>query len=90
MLGNTINDGDTVIIAIKTGRVASLVRAYARSTEFKPQFAGGAPCNMVEVEYSSLHKFWLPASHVVKISDDMLPEKRREKLNDTKEAVVRT
>jgi hypothetical protein len=53
----------------------------------RPQFAGGLSIPMVEVEWSNISRYWLPARQVIGLPDNMLPEKRKEKLNDTKEAV---
>jgi len=86
-LGNQIEIGDTVIIAVRSGRTATLGRAYVKQTKLRPQFQGGTPTNMIEVEWSNVHRYWMPARNVIKLPDDMLPEKRREKLNGTKEAV---
>jgi len=86
-IGNQINEGDTVIVAIRSGNTASLGRAFVKQMKVKPQFAGGAPSNMIEVEWSNIHRYWMPSRHVLKIPEEMLPEKRREKLNDTNEAV---
>lgn len=87
-LGNHVQEGDTVLIAIRSGRTASLSRAFVDKVDLRPQFAGGMPTNMVYVRWSNLSKYWLPASHVVKLPDDMLPEKRKEKLKDVEEGVV--
>lgn len=86
-LGNNVDIGDTVIIAVKSGRTATLGRAFVKNAKFKPQFAGGAPSNMLEVEWSNIHRYWMPARNVIKIPDEMLPEKRREKLNESEEGV---
>lgn len=86
-LGNQIEIGDTVIIAVRSGRTATLGRAFVKQMKLRPQFQGGAPTNMIEVEWSNVHRYWMPARNVVKIPDEMLPEKRREKLNGTKEAI---
>lgn len=86
-LGNHVEKGDTVIIAMRSGRSATISRGYIVSTALKPQFAGGIPTNMVEVEWSNIHKLWMPARHVVRIPNDMLPEKRKERLNDVEEGV---
>lgn len=53
----------------------------------RKQFAEGGLVPMVLVEWSNIHKYWMPARHVVKLPDEMLPEKRREKLNATEEAI---
>lgn len=86
-LGNQVSEGDTVIIAIRSGRTATLGRAFVKQMKLKPQFAGGAPSNMIEVEWSNIHRYWMPARNVIKIPEEMLPEKRKEKLNGTSEAV---
>jgi hypothetical protein len=86
-LGNNVDVDDTVIIAVRSGKYATLGRAFVIDKAFRPYFSGGQPTNMIRVEWSNLHKFWIPASKVLRVSDDMLPEKRREKLNETEEAV---
>ena len=85
-LGNTIELGDTVIIAVRSGRTATLGRAFVKQMVLKPQFAGGTPTNMLEVEWSNIHRYWIPARNVIKLPEEMLPEKRREKLNGVSEA----
>ena len=89
-LGNHVETGDTVIIPIRQGRTASLSRGFVRDSMIKPQYSGGALVPHVFVEWSNLHKYWIPAKRVVKIPDDLLPEKRQEKLNATEEAIVVT
>lgn len=86
-LGNKVEVDDTVIIPIKSGRTAGLGRGYVKSAEMRPQFSGGSLVPMLLIEWSNIHKYWFPAKRVVKIPHEMLPEKRREKLNDTQEAV---
>ena len=86
-LGNDVEIDDTVLLALRSGRYAQLGRGFVKNAEVKPQFRGGVPTNMLEVEWSNIHRFWIPASKVVKLPDDMLPEKRREKLNETEEAI---
>lgn len=86
-LGNQVSIGDTVIIAVRSGRTATLGRAYVKDAALKPQFAGGLNTNMLEIEWSNIHKYWMPASKVVRIPDEMLPERRITKLNDTEEGV---
>lgn len=86
-LGNPVEVGDTVLIAIRSGRTATLGRGYVKAAELKPQFAGGVATNMLEIEWSNIHRYWMPARHVVKLPPEMLPEKRREKLNETEEAI---
>lgn len=86
-LGNDVNEGDMVVIAIKVGKYASLGRAVVLKTELRKQYEYGMPTNMVHVEWSSIHKYWLPARNVIKLSDDMLPEKRKEKLDNVSEGV---
>lgn len=86
-LGNQVDVGDTVIIAVKSGRTAILGRAFVKQTGMKRQFGAGALVSMVEVEWSNIHRYWMPARNVIHIPEEMLPEKRREKLNDTKEAI---
>ena len=89
-LGNHVGVGDTVIIPIRQGRTASLSRGFVRDMKMKPQYTGGALVPHVMVEWSNLHVYWMPAKRVVKIPDDVLPEKRKDKLNATAEAVVVT
>lgn len=86
-LNNEVNVGDTVIIAVKSGKVATLTRAFVKQAVLKPQYSGGAPTNMLEIEWSNLNRFWIPARHVISLPDSMLPEKRREKLNDVEEGI---
>ena len=86
-LGNNVDVGDTVIIAVRSGRTATLGRAYVRQAEMRPQFTGGVATNMVMVEWSNLHKYWIPASKVLRLPDEMLPEKRRERLKDVEPGV---
>ena len=89
-LGNHVGVGDTVIIPIRQGNTASLSRAFVQDTKMKPQYAGGALVPHVFVEWSNLHRYWMPAKRVVKIPDDLLPEKLKEKLYAAEEAVVVT
>lgn len=86
-LGNNVDIDDTVLISIRSGRTATLSRGFVRDVKMKKQFATGPLVPMVEVEWSNIHKYWMPARHVVALPDNMLPEKRREKLDDTEEAV---
>ncbi len=86
-LGNEVNVDDTVLISIRSGRTATLGRGYVKEAKMKKQFATGPLVPMVLVEWSNIHKYWMPARHVVTLPDDMLPEKRRERLNATEEAV---
>ena len=86
-LGNSVDVGDTVIIAIRSGRTATLGRAFVKNAGMRKQFREGPLVNMVEVEWSNLHKYWMPARNVIRIPDEMLPEKRREKMNGTEEAI---
>ena len=86
-LGNHVDVGDTVLIAVRSGRNAILGRAFVKKAELKIQFSGGEPSNMLEVEYSNVSRFWIPARNVVKLPDELLPEKRRERLNETQEGV---
>lgn len=86
-LGNPVNVDDTVLIAIRTGKTATLARAFVKDAKLKPQFPDAPPSNMIEVEWSNLHRYWMPARNVVRIPDEMLPEKRKEKLDGTEEAV---
>lgn len=86
-LGNTVEVDDTVLIALRSGRRATLGRAFVKETAMRKQFAEGGLVPMVLVEWSNIHKYWMPARHVVKLPDEMLPEKRREKLNATEEAI---
>jgi hypothetical protein len=87
-LGNNIAEGDTVIIAVKQGKYAMLSRGYVKQIGMKKMFGDGDPVAHVEVEWSNLHKFWIPASKVISVPDNMLPEKRREKLEETNEAEI--
>ena len=83
--GNIIQLGDKVVIATIEGkRIPAIATGFVTAMELRKQFANGGLVPMVQVEY--LVKFWLPASKVVKISDEMIPENRREKLNATEEA----
>lgn len=86
-LGNDVHEGDTVIVAIKSGRTATLGRAWVLQEELRPQYAGGTPANMLQIKWSNFHIYWIPASHVVKIPDEMLPEKRKEKLDNVNEGI---
>lgn len=86
-LGNQVDVGDTVLLALRSGRVAQFGRGFVKSAEFKPQFRDGASTWMLLVEWSNLHKYWMPASKVVRLPDEMLPEKRKEKLNGTEEGI---
>ena len=87
-LGNKVGTGDTVIIAVKQGRTAGLGRGFVKDMAMRKQFTDGPLVEMVLVEWSNIHKYWMPAKRVVKIPDEMLPEKRRQKLNDTEEGIV--
>lgn len=87
LLGNNVDNGDLVIIAVKEGKYAKLSRAFVKDTAMKKQFIDAEHIPMVYVEYSNIVKFWTPANRVLKITDEMSPEKRREKLNATEEAV---
>jgi hypothetical protein len=87
-LGNDVEVGDTVLVALKSGRTATLGRGYVLAHEFKPQYAGGLATNMLLIEWSNIHKYWIPASKMVKLPDYMLPEKRKADLEDTPEGVV--
>lgn len=86
-LGNDVQIDDTVLIAIRSGRTATLGRGFVKDMAMRKQFATGPLVPMVQVEWSNIHKYWMPARHVVSLPHDMLPEKRREKYNDTEEAV---
>ena len=86
-LGNEVNADDTVLISIRSGRTSTLGRGYVKEVKMKKQFATGPLVPMVLVEWSNIHKYWMPARHVVALPDDMLPEKRREKLNNVKEGI---
>lgn len=86
-LGNKVGTGDTVLIAVRSGRAALLARAYVKDMRMGKQYNDGPLLPQVLVEWSNLHKFWMPAKRVVKLPDEMLPEKRREKLNATEEAI---
>lgn len=87
-LGNKVQVGDTVLLAVKFGRTAKISRGYVKDMEMKRQFRDGPMTNMVYVEWSNIHKYWIPAKHVAMIPNELLPEKRREKLHATAEAVV--
>lgn len=89
-LGNNVDVGDTVLIAVRSGRTATLGRGFVKQTAMRKQFATGPLAPMVEVEWSNIHKYWMPARHVVALPDSMLPEKRRDKRNDAEEAVQPT
>lgn len=86
-LGNPVEEDNMVIIAITEGRTAKLSRAIVKETKMRPQFQGGIAIPMVYIEYSNLTRFWLPANRVLTLTDNMLPEKRREKYNATEEAI---
>mgnify|MGYP006892914720 CR=1 FL=1 len=86
-LGNNVATGDTVLVAMRAGRTATLGRGFVKDMKMRKQFATGPLVAMVEVEWSNIHRYWMPARHVVYLPPEMLPEKRREKLNDTEEAV---
>ena len=82
-LGNVIEVGDTVIIAVKSGKYAVLGRAYVRAMENRQQFGDGHLVPMIKVEFSNISNFWLPARNVIKLLPDMVPENRRQKLHET-------
>lgn len=86
-LGNDIHEGDAVVIAIRAGRTASLSRGKVLKEEVRPQFAGGTPTNMVQIEWSSIHKYWVPARHVLGLAPYMIPEIRRRELNNVQEGI---
>lgn len=86
-LGNQVNVGDTVLIPIKEGRTAKIGRGYVRDMRMGKQWAEGALIPQVMIEWSNIHKYWLPANRVVALPESMLAEKRREKLNGTEEAI---
>ena len=86
-LGNVIEVDDTVIIALRSGKYATLGRAYVRELKLRPQFAGGVPTPMIRVEWSNINNFWLPARNVFKMIPEMLPENRRKKYDNTEEGV---
>lgn len=87
-LGNKVSTGDTVLLAVKFGRSAKISRGFVRDMKMGRRFANGPLENMVFVEWSNIHKYWMPAKHVAMIPTELLPEKQREKLNATAEAVV--
>ena len=87
-LENDVKVGDTVLIATRAGRTASIGRGFVVEAAMKRQFRDGPLVNMVKVEWSNIHKYWMPASKVVAIPPEMLPEKRREKKLNAEEGVV--
>lgn len=86
-LGNNVSTGNTVLISIRSGRTATLGRGFVKDMKMGRQFREGALTPMVLIEWSNIHKYWMPARHVVSLPDNMLPEKREEKLNETEEAI---
>lgn len=86
--GKRVELDDFVLIAIRSGKGADLTTGIVKSIEFRPQFRGGVSTNMVLVEWSNIHKYWMPASKVVVLPDSMIPEKLQEKLDATKEGVI--
>jgi hypothetical protein len=87
-LGNKVTVGDTVLLARREGRTANLSRGFVKDMKMGRIFRDGALTNMVLVEWSNLHMYWLPAKRVAMIPAELLPEKRREKKLDAEEAVV--
>lgn len=87
-LGNDIQLDDMVIFPRKQGRYAMLAGGYVRDMEQRRQFKDGQMVPMVKIEYSNVHEYWYPASKIVRIPEDMIPEIRREKLNATAEAII--
>lgn len=86
-LGNVIEVGDTVIIALRSGKYATLGRAFVKEVKLRPQFKGGVPTPMINVEWSNIHNFWMPARNVFKLLPEMIPENRRKKYDNTEEGV---
>ena len=86
-LGNVIEVDDTVIVAVRSGRVATLGQAYVKEMKLRPQFQGGAICPMINVQWSNIHNFWMPARNVIKLMPEMIPENRRKKYDDTEEGI---
>ncbi len=86
-LGNVIEIDDTVIVAVRSGRVATLSRAFVKDMKLRPQFAGGAITPMINVQWSNIHNFWMPARNVMKLIPEMLPENRAKKYDDTEEGI---
>ena len=87
-LGNSVGTGDTVLIAVRQGRTSGLGRGYVKDMRMGKQYADGPLIPQVLVEWSNIHKYWMPAKRVARIPDEMLPEKRRQKLNGTEEGTV--
>lgn len=86
-LGNIIDVGDTVIIALRSGKYATLGRAFVKEVKVRPQFVGGTPIQMIKVEWSNIHNFWMPSRNVFKLVPEMIPENRIKKYDNTEEGV---
>ena len=86
-LGNIIEIDDNVIIAVKTGNTASLVRAYVKELGMRPPRPGWPLSAMVRLDYNNLPNWWMIARNVVKIMPDMLPENRIGKYAETEEGI---